>query len=138
MRFFFVVAIVNLPFSFPFSISLGDLIPKFELDLSNSEKNGVFSLFGFVSPSFVHGDKQVEAVVLIKQISDIHDARDPSSAITMWLLPDGTGVYVKETSMPFYMTSQIKQLYAGSCESTDMATAFETNHTIIVNAMRKN
>ena len=138
MKRFFFVAIVNLPFSFPFSISLGEVIPEFELDLSNSEKNGVFGFFGFVSPSFVHGDEQVEAVVLIKQISDIHDARDPSNAITMRLLPDGTGVYVEETSMPFFMTSQIKQLYAGSCESTEMATAFETNHTIIVNAMRKN
>ena len=114
------------------------MIPEFDLDLSNGETNGVFGIFAFVSPSFVHGDEQLEAVVIHKQISDVHDARDASNAITMRLLPDGTGVYVEETSMPFFMASQIKQLYAGGCESSEMATAFETNHTICVNAMKKN
>ena len=107
------------------------------MDLSNGEKNGVFGIFGFVSPSFAHGDEQIEAVVIHKQISDIHDVRDPSSAITMRLLPDGSGVYVEESSMPFFMASQIQQLYAGTCESSEMATAFATNYTICVNAMKK-
>ena len=126
-------------FPFFFSFTLDDFsIPEFELNLENGEKNGIHGIFAFVSPSFVYGDEQLEVVTIYKQVNDIYDVRDPSNSIKMNLLPDGSGVLVEEPAMPYFMTSQIQGLYSNSCANAEMEAALVTNHTILVNAMKKN
>ena len=99
----------------------------------------MLGIFAIVSPSFVHANEQVEAVVIHKQVADVYDVRDPNALITMRLLPDGTGVFVEEMSMPYFLKTQVAALYNGTCdENADMAKAFADNHTICVNALRKN
>ena len=120
---------------FPFT--LDDLIPEFELNLENGEKNGIHGVFAFVSPAFVYGDEQLEVVTIYKQVHDIYDVRDTNNVVKMNLLPDGSGVLVEEPAMPYFMTAQIQGLYAGSCANSEMEAALVTNHMISVNGMKK-
>ena len=75
-------------------------------------------------------------VVLIKQVSDIQDVRDPANPITVSLLPDGTGVIVEEPSLPHFMSHGIDELYEG-CESIEMENALITNHSVCVTAIKQ-
>lgn len=107
-------------------------IPVFLLNLEQGESNAN-GVFAFKTASFVWEEEQVEAVVLIKQVSDIADARAPNK-YTMSLLEDGTGVLVEEPSVPNFFIKQFDGLYEGYTKEHSMF-AMHTTHAVCMTAL---
>ena len=89
-----------------------------------------------VSPAFVFDDEQVEVEVLIKQVNDIQDARNPTNPITVSISGDGTGVMVKEPSLPHWMSHWFDKLYE-ECESIEIESDLITNHLVSVTSIKQ-
>ena len=108
-------------------------IPEYQLKIGNQhgDANAISGILAYKSPPYVEGDELVQAIVIIKHIPDLADARS-ENPLQMTLLPDGTGVLVVEPAVSEFMKQPPPGLYA-DCHP-DMRNAFTTAHNLTVTA----
>ena len=113
-----------------FSASRSSNLPSYDLSLGEENVNGTFA---FLSSPFVFGDEQIEAIVLLKQVSDFADVRSETNPIVVSLLPDGSGVLVQEPSLPSFLKNDAYKFYEDLY--SEMSLAFRTSHIVSATAL---
>ena len=126
----FFSLIILTCFSYLLSAPRSSNLPSYDLHLGEENVNGTFA---FLSSPFVFGDEQIDAIVLVKQVSDFADVRSETNPIVVSLLPDGSGVLVQEPSLPSFLKNEVHKFYE-DCDP-EMSVAFRTSHIVSATAL---